>query len=139
MKFYGIIYLLIDGTNNKEYVGQTTRTLEQRFYEHKYGDQYIDCAIKKHGADFFATAILKECESKEEQMSARRRGETPFKNLLCEMDNKNLSFRGLAKLLGLSSLSDKIYGKQNFTEEQVAKLVEIFSKPAEYLMQRDET
>lgn len=34
MEVYGIIYLLIDATNDKEYVGQTTRTVEERFKEH---------------------------------------------------------------------------------------------------------
>ena len=66
MKVYGIIYLLIDGTNDKEYVGQTTRTFEERFRGHKCGDQYIDRIIKKRGDDLIATAILKECASKEE-------------------------------------------------------------------------
>ena len=154
-KIYGIIYLLIDGTNDFEYVGQTTQSLEQRFHQHKYGDQYIDHAIQKHGEDMFVKAILKVCYSKEEldywerhfiksrdtmapngynltaggsnssmscdksraKLSATKRSDSPYKNLICEMDKENLSFRGLAKLLGLShtSISDKIYGKQNFT------------------------
>lgn len=38
MEVYGIIYLLIDGTNDKEYVGQTKRTFKERFGEHKRGD-----------------------------------------------------------------------------------------------------
>ena len=36
-KPYGIIYLLIDCTNDFEYVGQTTQTFERRFSQHKYG------------------------------------------------------------------------------------------------------
>lgn len=66
MEVYGVVYLLIDGTNDKEYVGQTTRTVEERFKEHKFGNQYVDNAIRKHGADMFTTAILKVCYSREE-------------------------------------------------------------------------
>lgn len=66
MEVYGIVYLLIDGTNDREYVGQTTKTFEERFKEHTCGRQYIDCAIRKRGADMFATAILKICYSREE-------------------------------------------------------------------------
>ena len=66
MKVYGVIYLLIDGTNDMEYVGQTKRSVEQRFYEHKRGNHYIDHAIQKHDENMFVIAILKECYSKEE-------------------------------------------------------------------------
>ena len=34
MKVYGVIYLLINAINDKEYVGQTTKTAEERFKEH---------------------------------------------------------------------------------------------------------
>ena len=66
MDVYGIVYLLIDGSNDDEYVGQTTKTFEERFNEHKCGNQYIDRVIRKRGADMFATAILKVCYSREE-------------------------------------------------------------------------
>ena len=64
---FGVIYLLIDGTNDKEYVGQTTQTVEERFKEHKRcKTSNIGRAIRKHGAENFSTAILKVCESQEE-------------------------------------------------------------------------
>ena len=66
MEVYGVIYLLIDGTNDREYVGQTTKTFEERFNEHKCGTQYIDRAIRKRGVEMFATAILKVCYNREE-------------------------------------------------------------------------
>ena len=65
-EIYGIIYLLIDCTNDFEYVGQTTRSFEERFRGHKHGDQYIDHVIQKRGEDLIETAILKVCYSKEE-------------------------------------------------------------------------
>ena len=61
-KIYGIIYLLIDGTNDFEYIGQTTRSLEVRFKQHAY----LSNAIQSHGEDMFVKAILKVCYSKEE-------------------------------------------------------------------------
>lgn len=66
MEVYGIIYLLIDATNDKEYVGQTTRPFEARFYQHMHSNQYIDRVMRKRGEDLIATAILKECYSKAE-------------------------------------------------------------------------
>lgn len=72
------------------------------------------------------------------KISASKRGETPYKNLLAEMDKRNLSYNALAKLLTLNheTVSSKMRGEQNFTEHQIDKLVEIFGLPAEYLIQR---
>ena len=74
------------------------------------------------------------------KLSVTRRHVSPYKNLLNEMDKHRLTYRELAKLLGLSesNISLKIRGKQNFTKEQIAKLEEIFGLPAEYLLQRDD-
>ena len=66
METYGIVYLLIDGTNDKEYVGQTTRTVVERFKEHKKSDFLIGRAIRAHDEENFVIAILKECETSEE-------------------------------------------------------------------------
>ena len=63
---YGIVYLIIDGTNDLEYVGQTTHSAEERFKEHAISKYYIGNAIRAHGVENFTTAILKECASKEE-------------------------------------------------------------------------
>ena len=260
-KPYGIIYLLIDCTNDFEYVGQTTQTFERRFSQHKYGNQYIDHIIQKRGEDLIEAAILKVCCSKEEldywekhfiksrdtkipngyniadggeihsgwhytpkerarrsaamkgnryglgyhhtkktraimslshtgkkfsaehrtnlsaatmghevsdetraklkasmtgekhpffgkhhrgesktKSSVSQRQKSPFKNLLSEMDKVHISYRELAKILGLSSsgASYRMRGKYKFTTNDIDKLVEIFNKPAEYLMQRDD-
>lgn len=66
MEVYGVIYLLIDGTNDMEYVGQTTKVVEKRFKQHMQSDSYIGRAIRAHGADMFVIALLKECYSKAE-------------------------------------------------------------------------
>ena len=75
------------------------------------------------------------------KISAARRQDTQFKNLLYEMDNRQLSYKSLARLLGLSTgiISLKMRCERKFTEQDIAKLVEIFDKPADYLMTRDET
>lgn len=74
------------------------------------------------------------------KLSEKRRGETPYKNLLAEISSKRITYATLAKLLGLGhqTFSDKMRDKQRFTTEQIAKLVEYFGKPAEYLMARDD-
>lgn len=67
MEVYGIVYLIIDGTNDKEYVGQTTQTLEERFKEHCWcKTSNIGRAIRKRGADMFVKVILKVCYSQDE-------------------------------------------------------------------------
>lgn len=53
MKVYGVVYLLIDGTNDMEHVGQTTRSGKARFKEHTKADSCIGRAIRAHGADMF--------------------------------------------------------------------------------------
>ncbi len=63
---------------------------------------------------------------------------TPFQNLLTEINKRQLKYFEMAELLGLSSvnISNKMRGRYHFTEKDVAKLVEIFDLPAEYLMKR---
>ena len=58
--------------------------------------------------------------------------------ILAAMDERQISYKKLKKMLGLKggSVSLKMRGKQNFTVQQIAKLVEIFNKPAKYLMTR---
>ena len=75
------------------------------------------------------------------KISAANRGYSVFKNLLRELDAHQLSYRRLAKRMGLSypSISAKMLGRLRFTERDKARLVEIFGKTIEYLLARDET
>lgn len=86
----------------------------------------------KKGTHFSA----KHCLS----MSIAQRGYSPYKNLIAELDAHKFSYHHLAALLNLSqaSVSMKISGKRNFTARDKIKLEEIFGKPAEYLLQRDD-
>ena len=77
---------------------------------------------------------------KNSKISVARRKDTPFKNLLHEMDKRQLSYGSLARLLriSLSSFSMKMRGERNFTAKDIAKLIEFFGKSAEYLFARDD-
>ena len=285
---FGIIYLLIDGTNDREYVGQTTKTVEERFKQHAQADTYIGHVIRARGEDMFAIAVLKVCHSKKEldywerhfiksrntkapngynltdggegmsgwhhtpealakmskahkgkkckprspehiakiaaahrgkklspehcaklsavrtgkkrppetckkiseahkgktftpehcahlseakkgthatdetrakmsevrigkklnsrsaedraNISAKHKSESLYKNLVAELEARQMTYNQLAELLVIkaASVSEKMRGRKKFTNEQCAKLVEIFGKPIDYLLERDE-
>ena len=54
----GLIYILEDKTNEMKYVGQTTKTFNERMGGHFYGSQYVDKAIKDHGIDNFSIITM---------------------------------------------------------------------------------
>ncbi|MBR1645587.1 MAG: hypothetical protein IJ685_02300 [Selenomonadaceae bacterium] len=61
--------------------------------------------------------------------------------MVAEIDAHHLSYSALARLMGFSShkhVSLKMCGKIIFTDKDKAKLVEIFGKPIEYLLARDD-
>lgn len=59
---YGIIYKITNTVNNKIYIGQTIRTLKERWNQHKYrnGCTYLHNAIIKYGADKFKIEPIEE-------------------------------------------------------------------------------
>ena len=62
-----LIYKIENKINGKIYVGQTTRTLQERMGEHLRNNRnyYIDNAIKKYGIDAFEITILEICDTLE--------------------------------------------------------------------------
>lgn len=63
----GSIYLATNNVNGKQYVGQTIRTVKERWYEHCYyalrgitNNSAVDRAIAKYGADSFAVETIAE-------------------------------------------------------------------------------
>ena len=55
----GCIYMYTNKINGKRYVGQTTRTLEKRHYQHLFQhESYFDRALQKYGKDNFTLEIL---------------------------------------------------------------------------------
>ena len=73
------------------------------------------------------------------RIGAAQRGYSPYKNLLNEIDARQFSYTSLAKLMGIAGMtvSGKMRCKQNFNADEIKKLEEIFGKPAEYLLKRD--
>lgn len=73
-------------------------------------------------------------------ISISNRGDSKFKNLIAELDAHNFSYAELARRMGAvpNVVSRKIAGVRNFTERDKIKLVEIFNKPIEYLLERSE-
>lgn len=70
---------------------------------------------------------------------SRAKRTSPYKNLLNELDARQLTYAALAKILGLtiSTVAYKMRGQVRFKERDKAKLEEIFGKPIEYLLARD--
>ena len=75
------------------------------------------------------------------KLSVAKRGESPYKNLLEEIIARELTYTNLGKLMEISiqNLSRKMRDKRNFTARDKIKLEEIFGKPADYLLRRDDT
>ena len=60
------IYLIMNRTNFKKYVGLTSRTVARRFYEHSINRKSaIGLAIQKYGYDNFLIVILEVCDTLE--------------------------------------------------------------------------
>ena len=72
-------------------------------------------------------------------ISAAQRDDSPYKNLIVELDAHNLSYAEFVKLTGIAKISYKMRGIRNFTDADKVKLVEIFCKPIEYLLEHDTT
>ena len=68
-----IIYRITNKINGKPYIGQTTRTLEERIYEHRHcKTTTLGKAIQKYGWENFTVEILEVCETLE-QMNEREK------------------------------------------------------------------
>ena len=61
-----LIYKITNKFDGKLYVGQTQRTVEERFTEHQKADSYIGCAIRKYGAESFTVEVIETCETIEQ-------------------------------------------------------------------------
>lgn len=67
----GYIYKIINDVNDKIYIGQTTKSLARRFYQHCYMSEYkenpityhtqLSQAIRKYGKEHFSIEQIEEC------------------------------------------------------------------------------
>ena len=60
------IYKITNLINGKIYVGQTTKTIEERFKKHSTTDSLIGKAIRKYGKENFKLELIAECTTIEE-------------------------------------------------------------------------
>lgn len=74
------------------------------------------------------------------KMSKVQRGNSPFKNLIHELDERQMSYAHLAELLGVphQNISRKMLGQRDFTERDISRIAEVLNKPVEYLLARDD-
>jgi len=73
-----LVYLVTNKINGKQYVGQTTKTLEARWFDHNQtrknpSCKYLYSAIQKYGVENFQVETLVIVDSKEE-MDRNERG-----------------------------------------------------------------
>jgi group I intron endonuclease len=67
-KVYGRIYVITNTVNGKRYVGQTIKSVQRRFSDHKrqsaFNDYPLYRAFKKHGQDVFEVKEIDEAKSR---------------------------------------------------------------------------
>ncbi|MCI0528011.1 MAG: GIY-YIG nuclease family protein [Nitrospira sp.] len=68
---YGIIYLITNKKNGKQYVGQTLRPLEERWAQHvrkakNHDNNYLGNALIRYGAEGFRIEEVAQADSQEE-------------------------------------------------------------------------
>ncbi|MBE8949426.1 MAG: GIY-YIG nuclease family protein [Quinella sp. 3Q1] len=78
-------------------------------------------------------------ESRVKMSTAKRN--SPFKNLITELDKRQLTYASLADILSIarSNVTHRMQGVRKFTEDDKVKLEKFFGKPIEYLLARDDT
>lgn len=63
---YGVIYVITNLLTGMKYVGQTTRSLKERFREHMKSDYLIGRAIRHYGVENFTVEVIEECATPEQ-------------------------------------------------------------------------
>lgn len=127
----GFIYIIKNIVNTKVYIGQTRTSINQRWQEHlrhtQYGDQIINRAMRKYGADKFYIETLEICD-----VSLLDYREIYYIDLYNSTDKSkgyNVSIGGSTprfkrKTLSISDLVD-LYVNKQFTLEQIAEKYEV--------------
>ena len=63
---YGVVYLIWNMVNGKKYVGQTIKTVKERFKQHAKKKSLIGNAIRKYGKENFRYGVIVTCATKAE-------------------------------------------------------------------------
>lgn len=63
---YGVVYKITNKLNGKPYVGQTIRSINERFKEHAHSDSPLGNDIRNFGIENFTIEVIKECQTPEE-------------------------------------------------------------------------
>lgn len=93
-----IIYVFTNKINGKQYVGQTVRTFEERFGEHKRKKSIFNSALKKHGESNFdyttvdSAETIEELNRKEVEWIQKLGCVEPFGYNLCYGGNNTMGF-----------------------------------------------
>ncbi|UTH14757.1 GIY-YIG nuclease family protein [Macrococcus equipercicus] len=62
----GKVYCITNKVNKKQYIGITTRDINQRFKEHQKADSIIGKAIRKYGSENFVIQVIDYATSRRE-------------------------------------------------------------------------
>lgn len=123
----GFIYIIKNTVNSKVYIGQTRTSVEQRWKEHlrhtQYGDQVINRAMKKYGADKFYVETLEICNI--EVLDEREIYYIDLHDSTDKSKGYNVSIGGSTprfkrKTLSISDLID-LYVNKQFPLEKIAE------------------
>ena len=129
MEVIGVVYLIWNLVNGKRYVGQTTKTVKERFYAHSYADSVIGRAIKKYGKKNFRYGVIKSCTSREELNCREKyfvavlKSKTPYGYNMTDGGEYVYSMSDKArKEISLKQLGEKhhFFGKHHTPEQKAA-------------------
>jgi group I intron endonuclease len=109
------IYLITNKVNGKRYVGQTSKTIEERFKKHIYDSfngkrqQALHHAIRKYGSENFEIKIVARCNSFEE---------SNHREALCVKLYRTMSPNGYNLMEGGSNSKKSEESKKKMSEAQ---------------------
>lgn len=123
----GYVYKIVNIVNNKCYVGQTVRSVSQRFKEHFHPSAnclYLKNSILKYGKENFKVEVLEtiNCESKKELVGILNQLEIKYIN-----NNNSLAPNGYNGCLGGGNSVDRKWA-QGMSPESIVKRAEKHKK-----------